>query len=102
MTTSAKPQPTPSDPTRSPSLSQRHSTVMSTISPFLADYLTPTDLVALLDGAVTEATLRNWRCARRGPRHITVGRRVLYSRAAIDDWWSELHATSAARWEDRA
>ncbi len=56
---------------------------MSTISPFLADYLTPTDLVALLNGAVTEATLRNWRCARRGPRHITVGRRVLYSRAAM-------------------
>lgn len=56
------------------------------------DYLTPTQLVDFLDGAVTEGTLRNWRCNRTGPRYISIGRSIRYPVAEVERWLADLEA----------
>ena len=53
-------------------------------------YLTPAQLVDYLDGAVTETTLRNWRCDRRGPTPTVIGRDVRYRVKVVDEWLAEL------------
>lgn len=44
--------------------------------------LTPDELVARWEGAVTTRTLANWRAAKRGPSFTKIGRSVRYS---VDD-----------------
>jgi hypothetical protein len=34
-------------------------------------------------------TLRTWRCLRKGPPHITVGRKVWYRRSSYEKWLLE-------------
>ena len=46
--------------------------------------LHPTDLSELL--GVPVATLANWRCARKGPPFVKVGRHVRYRPADVDRW----------------
>lgn len=41
--------------------------------------LTPDELVARWEGAVTTRTLANWRAAGRGPSFTKIGRSVRYS-----------------------
>lgn len=40
-------------------------------------YLTPADLVARWNGAVTTGPLANWRCAGRGPAFVKLGHRTV-------------------------
>jgi hypothetical protein len=42
------------------------------------ELLTPSDLVARWDNAVTTGTLANWRSKGRGPRFIKLGKAVRY------------------------
>lgn len=83
---------------RTPVASQRHST---NVIP-LDTYLSPTDLVAMLRGSVTEATLRNWRSSRHGPAYVTVGRRVWYSPDAVKAWFDSVSSQATDHWQDRA
>ena len=65
-----------------------------------SDLLTPAGLVAELNGAVAESTLRNWRSLRKGPRYLLVGHSVLYPRRAVDDWLAAEAAAADRRWND--
>lgn len=53
-------------------------------------YLTPDQLAAYLDGAVTIGTLRNWRSDGRGPAFIRIGRDVRYRIDDVDAWLAQL------------
>lgn len=86
--------PTPAQPTGCTC-----SAASATVGP--EDWLTPEDVVALLRGALSLGTLRNYRSARIGPAYIRVGRAVFYPRAAVDAWLAEQVRESEARWHDR-
>ncbi len=58
------------------------------------EYLTPAELVVELRGAVTEATLRNWRYRGTGPAALTIGRQVFYRRAVVRAWLESLETKS--------
>ena len=45
------------------------------------DYLDEDDLIVLAD--VTQATIRNWRAARKGPEFVRFGNRHLYPRTGV-------------------
>jgi len=61
-------------------------------------FLTPEELVARYRGEVTSGTLRNWRCAGRGPPFIKVGRAVLYPLEDLETWEArQLARTTAPR-----
>lgn len=45
--------------------------------------LTAKDLVDRWGGAVSEGTLTNWRCLRKGPAYIKLGRSVRYPESAV-------------------
>ena len=64
-------------------------------------WLTPEEVVEYVRGAVTLGTLRNYRSARVGPRHLKVGRSVFYTVEAINDWLSELAVADERRWRDQ-
>jgi hypothetical protein len=48
------------------------------------EYYSPEELAGEIE--TTPDTLRNWRTARKGPPHVKVGRRVLYSRESVKAW----------------
>lgn len=48
------------------------------------DLLAPADLAALL--AVDERTLAVWRCQKRGPDFVKLGRSVFYRRTDVAAW----------------
>ena len=48
-----------------------------------AEYLTPSQLVARWNNAVTTGTLSNWRSQKRGPEFVKFGRSIRYSLAAV-------------------
>jgi hypothetical protein len=48
------------------------------------DLLSPDDLAALLD--VDERTLAVWRCAKRGPDFVKLGRAIFYRKADVIGW----------------
>ena len=47
----------------------------------------------------SERTLERWRQNGTGPRYIKCGRKILYSRSAIDEWQKsrEFESTAAAK-----
>lgn len=47
------------------------------------DYLTPAQLVARWNGAVTTGTLSNWRNQKRGPAFMKFGRSVRYPMSGV-------------------
>jgi hypothetical protein len=51
--------------------------------PPLSERLRPWEAAALI--GVSEATLRNWRCQRKGPAYYVVGR-VFYVRSDVAAW----------------
>lgn len=56
--------------------------------PVLQDWVSREDLAC--DLGVTVDTLRRWALRRTGPSFTKAGRRVLYSRQAINDWLQSL------------
>jgi Helix-turn-helix domain len=48
------------------------------------DLLSPADLAALL--AVDERTLAVWRCQKRGPDFVKLGRAIFYRREDVATW----------------
>lgn len=56
--------------------------------PVLQDWVSREDLACEL--GVTVDTLRRWALRRTGPSFTKAGRRVLYSRQAINDWLQSL------------
>ena len=54
------------------------------------EYLTTAEVADLLRTPVE--TVRYWRHVRRGPESFKVGRRVLYPKAAVEDWLAGLRA----------
>ncbi len=76
------------------------SIVEATSAPRPEDWLTPDDVVALLRGALSLGTLRNYRSARIGPMYVRVGRTVFYPRTAVDAWLAEQVRDSESRWND--
>ncbi len=54
--------------------------------------LTTKDLSA--ETGVPEATLRYWRHRDEGPASFRVGRRVVYRRAAVEEWLNAQEATT--------
>ena len=48
------------------------------------DLLSPADLAALL--AVDERTLAVWRCQKRGPDFVKLGRAVFYRKENVAEW----------------
>ena len=59
-------------------------TVSDPNNSILAGYLTPEQLAAEL--GVCERTLTRWHVARVGPPRLTIGRRLLYRRIAVEEW----------------
>jgi hypothetical protein len=49
-------------------------------------FLTPPQLAARYQGALTTRTLANWRSTGNGPRFTKVGGRVLYPLSAVVVW----------------
>lgn len=49
--------------------------------------LTPYEVSQLL--GVKESTLSAWRVRGGGPKHVKVGRKVMYRLAHIDEWLAE-------------
>ena len=66
-----------------------------------AFWLTPDQVVAYVRGAVTLGTLRNYRSARIGPRHLKVGRSIFYTVESVHAWLADLAADDELRWNDR-
>lgn len=60
----------------------------------IEQFLTPAQLVARYQGAITMRTLANWRSTGNGPRFTKVGGRVLYPLGAVAEW--EASRTKAA------
>lgn len=59
---------------------------MSTATPLApGDLLTVEDLCDLVPGT-TPRTWGNLRCANRGPQFTRIANRVLYRRAAVEQW----------------
>ena len=56
--------------------------------------ISPQDLAVLLD--VDERTLAVWRCQRRGPDFVKLGRTVFYRRRDVETW-IDLNATPTDR-----
>lgn len=52
----------------------------------LTSFLTPPQLAARYQGAITVRTLANWRSTGGGPPFTKIGGRVLYSLAAVEAW----------------
>jgi excisionase family DNA binding protein len=50
----------------------------------LAEYLTPDELAREL--GLCKRTLDRWHAGRYGPPRVTVGRRPLYRRSAVQEW----------------
>lgn len=50
------------------------------------EYLTPEELCQRYKGRISPRTLANWRSSGEGPRHSKIGGRVLYSKAAVEEW----------------
>lgn len=50
------------------------------------ELFTEQEVIARYRGAITQATLQNWRTSRMGPTYLKVGRTVLYSRGALTVW----------------
>ena len=50
------------------------------------ELFTEQEVLARYRGAITLATLQNWRTNRMGPTYLKVGRTVLYSRSALAVW----------------
>lgn len=48
------------------------------------EFLTESQVSEIL--GLKAATLRNWSAARKGPPRISVGRKILYRRAALVAW----------------
>jgi hypothetical protein len=76
-----------------------HATGMDSIGP--ASWLTPEQVVEYVRGAITLGTLRNYRSARIGPRHLKVGRSIFYTVEAINHWLAELAVEDERRWRDQ-
>jgi len=51
-----------------------------------AENLTPAEVVARWNGAVTVGTLANWRAQGKGPAFIKFGSRVRYPLAKLEQW----------------
>lgn len=49
-------------------------------------FLTPEEVVKRYRGAVTTATLRNWRALKIGPAYTKIGKAVLYPLSALEKW----------------
>lgn len=50
------------------------------------DFLTPAEVVARWNGAVTTGTLANWRSRKEGPPFQKFGSRVRYPVASLAQW----------------
>jgi hypothetical protein len=50
----------------------------------LAEYMPPAQVAAELE--TCERTLARWHASRRGPPRILIGKRVMYRRAAVEEW----------------
>lgn len=56
-------------------------------------FLTPAEVSARWNGAVSVGTLANWRSAGRGPAFQKFGTRVRYPAAGLEQWEAKnLHA----------
>lgn len=75
------------DPTVAPSGPEHHHHSLT------QDHLTPDQLAAEL--GVSLRTLMRWHALRKGPARISVGRLILYRRAAIQDWLASLEKAAA-------
>jgi len=60
-----------------------------------ATYLTPAQLVARWNNAVTTGTLSNWRSQGRGPKFVKFGRNVRYPLDGVIAYEKQ-HASNAA------
>lgn len=49
-------------------------------------YLTDEEVATRYRGTISAGTLRNWRAARIGPPFVKIGKAVLYSLDALDEW----------------
>lgn len=49
-------------------------------------YLTAEEVAVRYREAISVGTLRNWRAMRVGPPFLKIGKAVLYSRQALDEW----------------
>jgi hypothetical protein len=71
-----------------PPQKDRSRLLRSTATPppsLLADELIPEPDFAKLTGW-SVPTLRTWRCLRKGPPYICVGRKIWYRRSAYENW----------------
>ena len=50
------------------------------------EFLTPLELSRRWKGMIGIGTLANWRAARKGPRYVKVGGRVLYKLDDVLEW----------------
>ena len=50
------------------------------------EYLTPEQLAARWEGAVTLGGLANWRSQGKGPKFSKIGRRVRYALSDVQDY----------------
>lgn len=57
-----------------------------------AAFLTPEDLVARWQRAVTIKTLRNWRAMGRGPKFVVIGGKARYPLDRVEAWEKLQHA----------
>lgn len=49
-------------------------------------FLSPAEVVARWNGAVTVGTLTNWRCQKKGPPYKKLGGRVRYDVQQLAEW----------------
>jgi excisionase family DNA binding protein len=64
----------------------------------MKEYLTPKEAAPLIN--VSLRTLELWRSNHYGPRYIKVGRKILYSRAVIDQWLMDKSYGSTSEYPD--
>lgn len=67
-------------------------------------YLTPEEVASRYAGRVTVDRLAQWRWRKKGPRHVKIGRAVLYPLQELETWEAsrlvtnpEAEAAAAAR-----